>query len=65
MITFGNIQLARRFFYSFAETDSKYLFVQDLRPLFTTKEEAARVYSLFDTDSNGDVSQEELEMACV
>ena len=64
MIIFG-IQLGRRLFYSFVGKDSEYLFVEDLQPFFHTKEEAARVYALFDKDSNGDASREEVEMACL
>ena len=59
------IQLARRLFYSFAEKDSEYLFVEDIESFFSTKEEADQAYALFDKDSNGDVSREEMEMACL
>lgn len=59
------IQLARRLFYSFAEKESEYLFVEDIESFFSTKEEADRAYALFDKDSNGDASREEVEIACL
>lgn len=59
------VQLARRLFHSFAEEGSEYLYVEDLQPFFSTRHEAARVYALFDKDSNGDASREEVEMACL
>ncbi|KAG6837735.1 hypothetical protein H0H93_003537 [Arthromyces matolae] len=57
--------LARRLFYSFAKPGAKYLLVDDIRPYFSTPEEADHVFSLFDKDMNGDVSREEVEMACL
>jgi len=60
-----DIQLSRRLFYSFAEKESEYLLVEDIESFFPTKEEADRAYALFDKDSNGDVSREEMEMACL
>ncbi|KAF8798709.1 hypothetical protein BYT27DRAFT_7228290 [Phlegmacium glaucopus] len=57
--------LARRLFYSFVKNKSHYLFVEDFEPFFSTKEEAAHVFALFDKDSNGDVSSEEMEIACL
>lgn len=59
------IQLARRLFYSFAEKESEYLLVEDIESFFSTKEEADRVFALFDKDSNGDVSREEMDTACL
>ena len=59
------IQLARRLFHSFVEKESEFLFVQDIESFFFTKDEADRAYALFDKDSNGDVSREEMEMACL
>ncbi|KAF8161100.1 hypothetical protein B0H34DRAFT_839898 [Crassisporium funariophilum] len=57
--------LARRLFYSFAKNGSEYLFVEDIERFFATKDEAALVFALFDKDSNGDASREEVEMACL
>ena len=59
------MQLARRLFYSFAEKESGYLFVEDIESFFSTKEEADRAYALFDKDSNGDISREEMEISCL
>lgn len=59
------VQLARRLFYSFAEKEREFLIVEDIESLFPTKDEADRAYALFDKDSNGDVSREEMEMACL
>jgi len=39
--------------------------VEDFELFFSTKEEAAQVFALFDKDSNGDVSLEEMEIACL
>ncbi|KAL0955922.1 hypothetical protein HGRIS_002114 [Hohenbuehelia grisea] len=57
--------LARRLFYSFTKPGAEYLFVEDISNFFETPEEADRVYALFDRDSNGDASREEMEMACM
>lgn len=65
MLIYFGIQLSRRLFYSFAEKESEYLFVEDIESFFSTKEEADRAYALFDKDSNGDVSREEMEIACL
>lgn len=64
-IQYFGIQLARRFFHSFVKNDSDFLYVENIEPFFPTKEEAARVFALFDQDSNGDISREEMEMACL
>jgi hypothetical protein len=58
-------QLARRLFYSFAQPGSDYLLVEDIEGLFPTKDDAFAVFSLFDKDSNGDASREEIEIACL
>lgn len=39
--------------------------MEDIEHFFHTKEEALAVYSLFDKDSNGDASREEIEIACL
>ncbi|TEB38382.1 hypothetical protein FA13DRAFT_1726059 [Coprinellus micaceus] len=55
--------LARRIFYSFARNRAEYMLVEDIQKYFPTPDEADRVFSLFDKDSNGDASREEVEMA--
>ncbi|KAF5393511.1 hypothetical protein D9757_000597 [Collybiopsis confluens] len=57
--------LARRIFYSFAKPGSDYLLVQDIARFFSTPEEADAVFALFDKDSNGDATREEVEIACM
>ncbi|KAH0589492.1 hypothetical protein J132_05680 [Termitomyces sp. J132] len=57
--------LARRLFYSFAKPDAKYLLVDDIASYFTSPEEASHVFSIFDKDMNGDISRDEIEMACL
>ena len=59
------LQLARRLFYSFAKPDCEYLFLEDIERFFLSHEEAVAAYSLFDKDGNGDVSREEIEIACL
>ncbi|KAH8827980.1 Mechanosensitive ion channel-domain-containing protein [Flagelloscypha sp. PMI_526] len=56
--------LARRIFYSFVQPGSDYLFVEDIARYFSDAETADKVYALFDRDTNGDASREEVEMAC-
>ena len=56
--------LARRIFYSFAKTED-YMVSTDIERYFTTQEEALRAFMLFDKDSNGDASREEIELACL
>ncbi|KAJ7072310.1 Mechanosensitive ion channel-domain-containing protein [Mycena amicta] len=55
--------LARRLFYSFAKPGAEYLLIEDIARFFTSPDEADKVFALFDTDFNGDVSLEEIEMA--
>ncbi|KAF8906527.1 hypothetical protein CPB84DRAFT_1675669, partial [Gymnopilus junonius] len=57
--------LARRLFYSFAQPKAQFLLLEDIQHFFPTKEEAIQAFSLFDKDGNGDVSTEELEIACL
>ncbi|KAH9485389.1 Mechanosensitive ion channel protein Msy2 [Psilocybe cubensis] len=57
--------LARRLYYSFAKKDAEYLLVEDIQRFFPTKEDADAAFALFDKDGNGDVSREEIEMACL
>ncbi|TFL04521.1 Mechanosensitive ion channel-domain-containing protein [Pterulicium gracile] len=55
--------LARRLFYSFAKPGADVLYVKDIAAHFTSMEHAEKVFTLFDKDSNGDVSRDEIEMA--
>lgn len=55
--------LARRLFYSFVKPGAEYLLVEDIARFFSTAEEADSVFALFDQDSNGDASRDEVEMA--
>jgi hypothetical protein len=55
--------LARRLFYSFAKPNTDYMLVEDIAPFFPTSDEADLAFALFDQDSNGDASRDEVEMA--
>lgn len=55
--------LARRLFYSFAKPNADFLLVEDIARFFSTAEEAESVFALFDQDSNGDASRDEVEMS--
>ncbi|KAF9475543.1 hypothetical protein BDN70DRAFT_813949, partial [Pholiota conissans] len=57
--------LARRLFYSFAQTKAEYLLLEDIQRFFPTKEDAAAVFALFDKDGNGDATRDEIELACL
>ena len=58
-------QLARRLFYSFAKPGAEYLYLEDVVRYFHSPDEADHVFALFDKDMNGDVSRDEVEMACL
>ncbi|KAJ6625628.1 Mechanosensitive ion channel-domain-containing protein [Mycena sp. CBHHK59/15] len=55
--------LARRLFYSFTKPNADSLLVEDIARFFRTAEEANSVFALFDQDSNGDATRDEVEMA--
>ncbi|PFH51489.1 hypothetical protein AMATHDRAFT_142246 [Amanita thiersii Skay4041] len=57
--------LARRLFHSFAQPGHEFIYPKDIERYFTSQEEAERAFALFDKDSNGDASLEEMEMACL
>lgn len=57
--------LARRLFYSFARPGSEYLIVEDIARFFPTPDDADEAFAIFDKDSNGDASRDEIEMACL
>ncbi|KAF8625434.1 hypothetical protein AX15_005393 [Amanita polypyramis BW_CC] len=56
--------LALRLFYSFRKPGSEYLYFTDIQPFFSPQV-AQRVFALFDRDENGNVSRQEMEMACL
>lgn len=58
-------QLARRLYYSFAKPHAEYLVVHDIARYFPTMEDADRAFGIFDRDTNGDVSRDEVELACM
>jgi Ca2+-binding EF-hand superfamily protein len=58
-------QLARRIFYSFSKPGAEYLELEDITRYLRTCEEAEAVFALFDKDGNGDVTRDEVEMACM
>ncbi|KAF7288661.1 Mechanosensitive ion channel protein [Mycena chlorophos] len=55
--------LARRLYYSFTKQGFDFMVVEDIAGFFPSLDEADKVFALFDQDSNGDVSLEEVEMA--
>ncbi|PPQ67301.1 hypothetical protein CVT25_005885 [Psilocybe cyanescens] len=57
--------LARRIYYSFAQKQAEYMLVEDIQRFFPNKEDADAAFALFDKDGNGDVSRDEIEMACL
>ena len=57
--------LARRLFYSFRQPGAEVLVLTDLAPYFQSHEIAQTAFSLFDKDGNGDVTRDEVEMACL
>ena len=52
-------------YYSFAKPHAEYLTVNDIARFFPTMEDADRAYAIFDKDSNGDVTRDEIELACM
>ncbi|KAG9039695.1 hypothetical protein FRB95_007122 [Tulasnella sp. JGI-2019a] len=57
--------LARRLFYSFRQEGASVLVAGDIARFFPDMERAEMAFSLFDQDGNGDVTREELELACL
>ncbi|KAJ6499283.1 Mechanosensitive ion channel-domain-containing protein [Mycena sanguinolenta] len=55
--------LARRLYYSFTKPDAEYMVVEDIQQFFRTRDEADSAFALFDKDSNGDATRDEVEMA--
>ncbi|KDQ51187.1 hypothetical protein JAAARDRAFT_73829 [Jaapia argillacea MUCL 33604] len=64
----GSLWLARRLFYSFVKqpvTKDTFLVVQDIIPFFKTQTDAAEAFAFFDKDANGNVSRDEVDLACL
>ncbi|TFY79553.1 hypothetical protein EWM64_g4459 [Hericium alpestre] len=57
--------LAGRLFDSFHKPYADYLTVDDIAPFYTNIEDADAAFTIFDKDGNGDISREEMEMACL
>ncbi|KAG8890399.1 hypothetical protein FRB98_008974 [Tulasnella sp. 332] len=57
--------LARRLFYSFRQGDASVVVIGDIARFFPNIEAATLAFSLFDQDGNGDVTREEMEIACL
>lgn len=58
-------QLARRIWFSFTPSNRNVMLMQDIAPYFPNEEVLKEVFVMFDKDDNGDVSLEEIEMACL
>jgi hypothetical protein len=56
--------LARRLFHSFIRRGAEVMLVQDIARFFPSMEEAEKAFALFDKDSNGDATRDEMEMVC-
>ncbi|KAL5528473.1 hypothetical protein ACEPAF_7609 [Sanghuangporus sanghuang] len=57
--------LARRLFYSFCQPGADALVLTDIAPFFHSYEAGQTAFTLFDRDGNGDVTREEVELACL
>ncbi|KZT52873.1 hypothetical protein CALCODRAFT_440943 [Calocera cornea HHB12733] len=57
--------LARRLYYSFRSEGSKIVTLNDIARFFPDFETAQLAFQMFDKDGNGDVSRDEMEMACM
>ncbi|OSD01247.1 hypothetical protein PYCCODRAFT_1412753 [Trametes coccinea BRFM310] len=57
--------LARRLFYSFARPGADHLRVEDIDRFFRSRDESDAAFAIFDKDMNGDVTRDEIEMACM
>lgn len=68
--TAGAQTLARRLFASYhainqSRAEQDYIIREDMRAAFAEDEEADAAFAMFDKDFNGDVTCEEMEIACV
>lgn len=57
--------LARRIYYSFTPSYRNSMTIEDIRRVFNGLENAEKAFALFDRDTNGDATLEEVEMACL
>lgn len=57
--------LARRIYYSFTPSYRKSMVLDDIRKVFNSLEQAEKAFALFDRDTNGDATLEEVEMSCL
>ncbi|RPB02302.1 hypothetical protein L873DRAFT_1673852 [Choiromyces venosus 120613-1] len=62
--TEGSQALARRLFRTFVRERTEVVYA-DLKNAFSSEEEAEAAFQMFDRDLNGDISCEEMEIACV
>ncbi|PWW79266.1 hypothetical protein C7212DRAFT_272790 [Tuber magnatum] len=63
--TEGSQALARRLFRTLVREGTEVVYVEDLKHAFPSEEEAEAAFQMFDRDLNGDISCEEMEIACV
>jgi hypothetical protein len=59
------LQLARRLYRAFIKTEEENIRCVDLESAFDHQDEADAAFSMFDRDLNGDISCNEMELACV
>lgn len=57
--------LARRLFYSFRKNGAEVIKLGDIEEYFNSRDEAVDAFAMFDRDSNGDATREEMELACM
>lgn len=65
MLTCSGLQLARRLFRTCVREGKEVVHAEDLKRAFSSEEEAEAAFQMFDRDLNGDISCEEMEIACV
>lgn len=63
--TEGSQALARRLYRTFIRDDCENVLADDLKHAFSSEDEADAAFAMFDRDLNGDISCEEMELACV
>lgn len=58
-------KLARRLYRAFRHPDLDHVRETELKAAFGSEDESEAAFSMFDRDMNGDISCEEMELACV